>query len=369
MQVKSSGRTPRGGMLSHPVVPRGLPKHGRSVSPSEGQNKTKLGKLQPARSIISLKNTKANNQQISQPNPLHESSDVAAKMSSALQNVDSSSEMPMEVLNKMLPESTVGNINTTEGHLTGMNDINLGTTQITGTVDISMVEVSSEIKSIRATPTHEERDSNSTNNVENSSSEIVGKDSTHGESNHSKAESPVLVSNDVGMHISHMCYTENKEVLDISMDKMNPEGNNAKHSENSIDTLTVGDHNPSVSNAAEIDCLSSQLGVMDINSETRKKFNSYSLSFSQSDVSFQDNPNGFELSSGEELLDCSKKEESLNGPNTPSLYIPAYTRRPFAVKDSFCNMDGLFSVSTESTIAEVKPTNPSLPESMMKENN
>ncbi|KAF7818582.1 histone H3.v1-like isoform X2 [Senna tora] len=364
--MKSSVRTPRGGMQSHTVVPSGLPKHGRCVNPSEGQNKAKIGKLQSTRSIMSIKNAKPT----SHPN-LHESSDVAVETFSGSQTVKISSELPKEVVNTMLLESAAGNINMnmTEGHIMETHDISLGLTHNIGIVNISMEKTSSEIKDsissmdVRATSTDEERkrsDLSSTYDVENSS-QIVGEGSTCGESNLPKAEGP-----DIGMLINHPCDTENKKVLDISMHNMIPEGNNAMHSEISIDTSTVGLYNPSVS-TTEIDCLSSKLEVMGINSETQEKFNG-PLSFSQTDLCSQDYPKGVVFSSRKEL-DCPKQVESLNGPNTPSLYMAASTRRPFAVKDSFCNMDDLSCVSTESTVAEVKSTILSSSESMMKENN
>ena len=109
MQVKSSVRTPRGGMQPHPVVPRGLPKHGAG-SPSESQNKAKLGKLQPARSIMSVENTKPTNQQNSLSVPLHESLDITMKTSSALQNVRSSSDIPKEVQNETHLKTGAGNL-------------------------------------------------------------------------------------------------------------------------------------------------------------------------------------------------------------------------------------------------------------------
>lgn len=325
MQMKSSVRTPRGGMQSHSVIPSGLPKHGKPQ-----------------------KNGKPNNHQTSKPNPVHESSDVAVKAFSAFQNVESSSEIPKEVLNTMLHENTAGNIsnNMTEGHVTGVHDLNLGSTHNIGTVDISMEKISPQIKSsistmdIGTSSTDEKRnrsDSSSTHDVEYSSSEIVEEASTYGDYNLPKAEDPLHVSHDIGMHFPHLCYTENKEVLDISMDQKSPEGKNAVHSENSIDT--------------------------------QKKFNGHSLSLSDSGVSYQENVHGVELSSRKELPDFPRKEESLNGPNTPSLYIPAHTRTPFTVKDSFCNMDGLFSVSTESTVAAVKSTILPSPDSTMTENN
>ena len=157
--------------------------------------------------------------------------------------------------------------------------------------------------------------------------------------------------------------------------------------------LTNGDHNTCVSGAADlindlhplkvvnnkendhyddqVDCLSKQVGLMDINLETREKFNGDSLSLSQNDTSFQYKSNGLEFSSHKELIDCPKKEE-LKGSPTPFLSISptsfdmaASTRRPFAVKVSFCNMDD--SVFTDSAFSEVNPTNSPVPESIMKE--
>ncbi|KAJ1443852.1 hypothetical protein SESBI_00023 [Sesbania bispinosa] len=229
--VKSSVRTPRGGMQTHSVVPRGLPKHGEGSS-SEGQNKTKLAKLQPARSITSIEDTKPNSQQNLHPNPFHESLDVAIKTSSAVQNVKSSSDIPMVAVE-----------NTTPSHLVERTHYDLH---------------------------------------------------------------PLKGVNQENAHYDN-----------------------------------------------QIDCLSKQVGLIDINFETCEKFNVNSLSFSQTDASIQDKSNnGLELSSHKELYDCPKTEELLKGSSTPCLSVSptsfgmaASTRRPFAVKDSFCNMDG--SVFTE----------------------
>ncbi|KAL2566068.1 hypothetical protein AAZV13_19G143000 [Glycine max] len=124
----------------------------------------------------------------------------------------------------------------------------------------------------------------------------------------------------------------------------------------------------------QIDCLSKQVGHMDINFEIGEKFNSDSLYLLQNDISFQDKSNGLDLSSHKELIDCPKKDELFNGLSTTYLYVSptsfdvvASTRRPFAVKDSFCNMDGV--VFTDSTVSEAKSTNLPVPESIiMKEN-
>ncbi|KAF1897777.1 hypothetical protein Lal_00032537 [Lupinus albus] len=195
--VKSSVRTPRGVTQPHPVVPRGLRKHGVG-SPSEGQNKAKLGKLQAARSILSIETTKPNNEQINDLHPL-----------------------------------------------------------------------------------------NGVNNQENAQY-----------------------------------------------------GN-------------------------QVDCLSKQVGLMDINFEKGKRLNGDSLCFSQPDISFQDKSNDLVISNHEELL----KNSSIPclSISTTSFDMEASMRTPLAVKDSFCNMHE--SVLTESAVSEVKPTNLTVAESIMEENN
>ncbi|XP_068473269.1 uncharacterized protein [Phaseolus vulgaris] len=125
----------------------------------------------------------------------------------------------------------------------------------------------------------------------------------------------------------------------------------------------------------QIDSLSKQVGHMDINFETREKFNCDTLSLLQTDISSQDNSNGLELSNHEEI-DCPKKEELLKSSSTKCLSasptnfdVAASARSPFAVKDSFCNMDGV--VFTESTVSEPKSKTdlPVTDSIILKENN
>ncbi|QHO46239.1 uncharacterized protein [Arachis hypogaea] len=200
--VKSSVRTPRGGMQPHSVIPRGLPKHA-ARNPSDSQKKTKTGKLPVARSIVSAENREPTYQQNSLPAPLHESLDIEMKISSALQNVESSSETPKEV--QLEPHLTIGS----------------------GAVDL--------------------------------------KNDLH----------PLE-----GVH--------NKENVQCDY---------------------------------QIDCLSKQVGLMDINFQTQEKLTGDSLSSSQNDTSFQDKSNGLELSSRKELVDCPKREESLKSSATPCLSV------------------------------------------------
>lgn len=241
IQVKSSSRTPRGVTQSHsvPVVPRGLPKQGKG-SPSDSQNKTKPGKLQTARSITSIEDIDPNNsQQNSHTNPFHESLDVAVNTSGVVQNVKSSSDMPMGTSPSNLMERTHYDLHPLKG-----------------------------------------------------------------------------VNNQDTAHYDY-----------------------------------------------QVDCLTKQVGLIDINSETDGSFSGKS------------NGLGLELSSHKELFDCPAKNGLLKGSSTPGLSVSpgsfdlaASIRRPFAVKDSFCNMDG--SVFAESTVvSEVKPTNLPVPESIQRENN
>ncbi|KAK7396547.1 hypothetical protein VNO78_17628 [Psophocarpus tetragonolobus] len=251
--VKPLVRTPRGGMQPHSVVTGGLPKHGVE-SPSEGQNKAELGKLQPSRPIESIDNTKPNNQQAPHPNPSHESLDVAIKTSNSVQNVKSSSEVSMGAIENTSP--------------------------------IQVVE---------------------------------------------------------------------KALHDLPPLKGTNKQENAHHDD-------------------QIDCLSKQVGHMDINYETKEKFNGDSLSFLQTGICSQDKSSNLELCSHKELMDCPKNEELFNGSSATCLTVfpttfdvEASTRRPFAVKDSFCNMDGV--VSAESTVSEAKLNGLTLLESIiMKEN-
>ncbi|XP_045800908.1 ankyrin repeat domain-containing protein 17-like [Trifolium pratense] len=87
--VKSSVRTPHKEMKLQTIMPQGR------VSPSEGQNKAKLGKLQSPRSIIPTKNKEFVNQQALHPVPLNQSSDVKTFM--ALPHAKSSAVAPVDV--------------------------------------------------------------------------------------------------------------------------------------------------------------------------------------------------------------------------------------------------------------------------------
>ncbi|MED6131075.1 hypothetical protein PIB30_006694 [Stylosanthes scabra] len=201
--VKSSVRTPRGGMQPHSVVPRGLPKHAAG-NPSDSQRKAKTGKLPAARSILSAENTEPPSQQNSLPAPLHESLNIEIKSSSALQNLKRSSDSPKEVQCKL--------------HLTT--------------------------------------------------------------------------------------------------------GSGAADLKKDLHPLKGVDNKENVQCDYQIDCLSKQVALTDINSQTQEKLNGDSLSFSHNDTSMQDKSNGLELSNHTELVDCLKREESLKSSPTPCLSVP-----------------------------------------------
>lgn len=91
IQVRSTGRTPK----RSPGVSRALPKTGAgSTSPSGGSNKSRLGKTQPARTALPVRNIKPHAQQtamMAKPvSPLpHQDSITVTKVSSASKNVKS----------------------------------------------------------------------------------------------------------------------------------------------------------------------------------------------------------------------------------------------------------------------------------------
>ncbi|CAI8614562.1 unnamed protein product [Vicia faba] len=132
--------------------------------------------------------------------------------------------------------------------------------------------------------------------------------------------------------------------------------------------LTRVNHQENVNHDNQIDCLIKQVGLMDINSATQEKVNGDSLSFCETDVSFQDKSYGMELSKHGEFFNHPKNQELSKGLSTPglcvaptSIDIATSARRPFAAKDSFFNMD--CPVFTEPSISEVKLTKILVPES------
>ncbi|XVF55421.1 hypothetical protein PTKIN_Ptkin06aG0034700 [Pterospermum kingtungense] len=107
--VRSSGRTPNGTLLSHPGVPRGLPKPNigaKSTSPSGSSNNTKSGKLQPVRSFTAIQSPKVDVKQTSSAQKarsslsIKKSPNAATKVPSASRNTKSSPGISPKLQNK-----------------------------------------------------------------------------------------------------------------------------------------------------------------------------------------------------------------------------------------------------------------------------
>ena len=112
MQVKSSGRTPNGSMLSNPKLPSGLPKIGaKSTSPSGSSSKAKIGKLQPVRTLAAIQSPKVDVKQTSSAVKsrfslsIQKSPNAAAKVSSASRNPKSSPGISPKLQNKSSPRT------------------------------------------------------------------------------------------------------------------------------------------------------------------------------------------------------------------------------------------------------------------------
>ncbi|KAE9590946.1 hypothetical protein Lalb_Chr20g0112961 [Lupinus albus] len=148
-------------------------------------------------------------------------------------------------------------------------------------------------------------------------------------------------------------------VVSIQNTIFNNQQINDLHPLDSVNNHETGHYN------SQVDCLSKQIGLIDINFEIGEKSNADSLSFSQSDISFQDKSYDLVLSSHKELLKSSSTPCPSISPT--SFDMAASIRTPFAVRDSFCNTyDNVFP---EPTVSEVKPVNLTVPDIIMKENN
>ncbi|KAJ6362255.1 hypothetical protein OIU78_002627 [Salix suchowensis] len=103
---KPAAHTPNKSKQSHTALPSGLPGfRAGSVNPSGGSNNAKLGKLQPARTAV--QGTKISDQAAAlgmkskSPSPLQESSNAAARASSALKNEKHGASKFMKVHNRV----------------------------------------------------------------------------------------------------------------------------------------------------------------------------------------------------------------------------------------------------------------------------
>lgn len=110
MQVRSSGRTPNGSMLSHPGVTSGLPKIGaKNTSPSGNSNKAKIGKLQPVRSLTVIQSPKVDVRQTSSAVKSRSSLSIqkspvaSTKVPSSLRNLKTSPGISPKLQSKSSP--------------------------------------------------------------------------------------------------------------------------------------------------------------------------------------------------------------------------------------------------------------------------
>uniref|UniRef100_A0A2N9IG20 Uncharacterized protein n=1 Tax=Fagus sylvatica TaxID=28930 RepID=A0A2N9IG20_FAGSY len=365
-QGKLAGRTPPGSIPSHPVVPSGLPKIGAgNVSPSGGPNQAKLGKLQP------------------------ESSFAAIRGSSASRNVKTCPGKSPKVQNRLSPkvqsrlspktggESQLKAVEIeTEGCDVGICDLDVGIAEKISSFDVLKDEVSSETKvsdyrmDMKVTPIN--------------GGLCPGKSPKTGGESQMKAEEIETEGCDVGLCDLDVGIAEKKSRFDVLKDEVSSETKGQKVGEDAI----YVQHNPKndlhlINSTSEkeklkfedqVDGLSRQVGAMDINKETQNKLIGDSLSLSRLYGS-KDDSDALDLSS-QELHDLSQQDEYLKCSlkPTPSLSPPTFeitvsARIPLSVKDSYCNMDGLFDVSTGSTVVEVeKTTDLTSLESSLKEN-
>ena len=349
MQVKSAGRTPTGSIPTHPVVPSGLPKIGAgNVTPGVG--KAKIGKLQPARTPVATRSVTPDPQETSlnmKPRsltPLQESSFSAIRGSTASRSAKRCPGISPKFQNSLCPKTGgESHLKTEEVEAEGCDigtcDSDVGIAEKISSFDVLKDKASSETKGsstlvtdMKVTPIDEglnSSDSGSTFYVESvTPCPKVGEDATYIQHN---------LENDLHLISS----TIEKEGFKFE---------------------------------EQVDGLNRRIGAMDINKESQNKLIGDSLS--QLHVSSEEDSAALELSCQRELHDCSQQGGNFKrfSEPTPSLSpttfeITSSTRTPFSVKDSFCNMDGLFDVSTGSTVVEVEKiaTLTSL-ESSLKEN-
>ena len=429
LQGKLAGRTPPGSIPSHPVVPSGLPKIGAgNVSPSGGPNQAKLGKLQPVRTPTAIRNVKSDHQPTSlnmkpkSPTPLQESSFAAIRGSSASRNVKTCPGKSPKVQNRLSPkvqsrlspktggESQLKAVEIeTEGCDVGICDLDVGIAEKISSFDVLKDEVSSETKvsdyrmDMKVTPIN--------------GGLCPGQSPKTGGESQMKAEEIETEGCDVGLCDLDVGIAEKKSRFDVLKDEVSSEtkgsaykmdmkvtpingGPNTSDSgsisyvENVNPGQKVGEdaiyvqHNPKndlhlINSTSEkeklkfedqVDGLSRQVGAMDINKETQNKLIGDSLSLSRlygskedSDALDLSSQELHDLSQQDEYLKCSLKPTPSLSPSTFEMTVSA--RIPLSVKDSYCNMDGLFDVSTGSTVVEVeKTTDLTSLESSLKEN-
>lgn len=331
MQAKLAGRTPPGRIPSHPVVPSGLPKIGAgSVRPNGGPNEAKFGK--PVRTLTAISNVKPDpqpnslNMKPKSPTPLPESPFAAIQGSSASRNVKTYPGKSPKVQNRISPK-TVGKSQLKAEKIESEGcDVGICDSETKGSayrLDMKVTPINGGLNT---------SDSGTISYIVNiNPGQKVGEDAIYDLHN---------PKND--LHLINSTYEKEK--------------------------LNFEDR---------VDGLSRQVGTMDINKETQNNLIGDSLSLSRLNAGSKDDSDSLELSSQRELHDFSQQDENLKcslkpTPSlSPSMFeVTVSPRIPFSVKDSYCNMDGLFDVSTGSTVVNEAEKTPNLTllESSLKEN-
>ncbi|KAA8516517.1 hypothetical protein F0562_016977 [Nyssa sinensis] len=332
--AKSLVRTPKGAMQSHSGLPTGLPKAGSGIcSLSGGLHKSKLGKLQPATTVVDMK---LDTHKLASPVPLQDPSNVSTKIVSASRSVKYSPAISPKVLHKTNVESCLNAVevvakgtDTAEhvpGHgLDAEKNGNLGALKDKLSLEIQR---NANLKDIKNTPVGWDTcDSTSLCNIKNiNSSQKVGEDANYGQ-HHLKNNFHLLVKNNE----DEKAYYED-----------------------------------------QVDCLSKHVESLDQKSEMQKEHNADFIS--RVDVYSQDSC-ALDLSCFRQFSVHGQKKELTNLSNTTplstsptTLGLTAGTRTPFAVKNSFSNSEGLdFLTGLSIEVVEEKPFLPSS-ETAQKEN-
>ena len=329
MQAKLAGRTPPGRIPSHPVVPSGLPKIGAgSVRPNGGPNEATFGK--PVRTLTAIRNVKPDPQPTSlnmkpkSPTPLPESPFAAIQGSSASRNVKTCPGIYPKVQNRISPK-TVGKSQLKAEKIESEGcDVGICDSETKGSayrLDMKVTPINGGLNT---------SDSGTISCIVNiNPGQKVGEDAIYD-----------LHNPKYDVHLNNSTYEKEK--------------------------LNVED---------QVDGLSRQVGSMDINKEIQNNLIGDSLS--RLDAGSKDDSDSLELSSQRELHDFSQQDENLKCLSKPTLSlspslfeVTVSPRIPFSVKDSYCNMDGLFDVSTGSTVVKEAEKTPNLTllESSLKEN-
>lgn len=299
IQVKSAVRTPNRSMNSNPAVAGNLPKIGTpNLSPSAGQSKAKLGKLQHARTISNVKpDTQQTSLKMKPKSPaLQEASKPVKKVVGASSGHAESSEVESKTPLKSGRESYLKAKEVrTEPHDVAIDEKDASCEDTSGSRDIFRDEVNAETrgsadkKDVKITPARGGQttidDVSANFNLQNITlSEGVAEDAIHSK--------------------QHKCM-------------------------NDLQSLKNTDKNERAHLEDQVECLNKQVGAMDIAVGTQKMNIDNSRSSRLCDFDSEDSIDGAQLSSHSEPLGS---ENSISG-----LENMAGKRIPFAIKDSMFN--------------------------------